>query len=62
MDVEPMEFFFHGDAVYEIVRLDETAALPGSGPMEWHDDPFVRWVKEDDGEWVISHSLGGSLR
>ncbi len=58
-DVESLDIFVHGDAAYQIGQLDESAILAGGEPAEWHDYVFVRWVKQEDGEWRISYLMAG---
>jgi ketosteroid isomerase-like protein len=58
-DVGSFEVFVHGDAAYQIGQIDESAVLPGGEPAEWHDYFFVRWVKQENGEWGISYLLAG---
>ncbi len=58
-DMESYEVFVHGDVAYEIGQYDETASLGAGEPVEWHDYFFVRWVKQEDGEWRISYLFAG---
>ena len=58
-DVESFDIFVHGDAAYQIGQIDESAILSGGESAEWRDYLFVRWVKQEDGEWRISYLFAG---
>lgn len=53
VDFQPREVFVHGEAAYELGRLEETARFGGGEPETVRENYFLRWRRGTDGSWRI---------
>ena len=53
VELQPREVFVHGEAAYELGRLEETARFRGREPETVREDYFLRWERGGDGSWRI---------
>lgn len=53
VDFQPGEVFVHGEAAYEVGRLEETARFGGHEPQTVRENYFLRWQRDADGSWRI---------
>lgn len=53
VDLQPREVFIHGEAAYEVGRLEETARFGGHEPQTVRENYFLRWQRDADGSWRI---------
>lgn len=54
---QPREVFVHGDAAYDLGRLEETARFGGHEPEAVRENYFLRWERGADGSWRIDRFL-----
>lgn len=59
MDRSTLDLFVHGDAAYEIARVEEVF-IPDAGAADtMRNNLFVRWAKGPDGEWRFDRAVIG---